>query len=66
MLCLFILIKIMKTTLSKSEINHLLGLIQINEIEGCYSGNEKHYWKRSENIKLKLKKCLVITVQKAK
>ena len=56
----------MKLTLSQSEINHLLGLIQMNEIEQSYSGNHKHYWKRSENIKLKLKKCLVITVQKAK
>jgi len=57
----------MKTLkLSKSEINHLLGLIQMNEISGDYSGNEKHYKKRSNNIKEKLEKCLVITAQKAK
>ena len=51
---------------SKAELNHLISLIKSNELEGDYSGNFNHYWKRSNKIKEKLQKCLTITVQKAK
>ena len=40
---------------TKAELNHLLYLIEANEREGWYWGNEKHYWKRSSLLKEKLK-----------
>lgn len=36
---------------TKAEINHLLGLIETNERERVYWGNEKHYWNRSAKLK---------------
>ena len=45
-------LKIIKLT--PSEVNHLLHLIYLNEDEGWYYGNNKHYWKRSKGIKDKL------------
>ncbi|WP_299526017.1 hypothetical protein [uncultured Lutibacter sp.] len=46
----------MKTTqFTKAEVNHLLGLLEINEREGFYFGNKQHYFNRHDKIKNKLK-----------
>jgi hypothetical protein len=41
--------------LTKAEINHIMSLITDNEINGIYSGNRKAYWKRSLDVKHKLR-----------
>lgn len=43
---------------TKSEINHLLGLIDWNEEEGTYFAPKQQYWQRHERIKIKLLKML--------
>jgi hypothetical protein len=41
--------------LDYSDISHILTLIQVNEDEGFYYGRKDYYWKRSDNLKSKLK-----------
>lgn len=49
----------MKTIkLTKSEIEHILCLISINELEGAYPELGLKYWKRSFRIKNKLIKLI--------
>lgn len=40
--------------LSKSEISHILSLIEVNEREGWYYAPKEQYWFRSNRIKKKL------------
>lgn len=42
-------------TLTKAEVNHLLGLLMNNEREGWYAGNKEQYWKRHKRITQKLR-----------
>lgn len=44
--------------LTKPEINHLLGLIDLNEADGSYVAPKQQYWARHERIKTKLLKML--------
>lgn len=45
----------MKTIkLTDSEVEHLVHLINSNELEGVFNGYWLHYWKRSFRIKNKL------------
>jgi hypothetical protein len=43
-----------KIEFTQSEVKHLLSLIEHNERDENYSGNQLQYWKRSECIKYKL------------
>jgi len=43
-----------KLEFTQSEVNHLLYLIEKNENNKIYFGNQLQYWKRSEHIKYKL------------
>ena len=43
-----------KIELTQGEVNHLMGLIEDNEREGCYWGNKEQHWNRSERLKNKL------------
>ena len=46
--------KQMTVKLTKSEINHLLHLVEKNEEDGSYTEPKDQYWKRSQRIKSKL------------
>ena len=52
--------------LSKSEINHLLTLIDVNEREGWYYSPKNQYWDRSKRIKKKLSAITTTTYQVTK
>ena len=41
-------------SLTKSEVRHLLGLLDENQAEGSYYGNKKQYYKRTEVLIEKL------------
>jgi hypothetical protein len=41
--------------LTKTEAEHLLTLINRNEVEGTYYSPENQYWNRSNRIKIKLR-----------
>jgi hypothetical protein len=43
-----------EVSLQKSEVNHLLSLIESNEERGEYTAPESLYWDRSYRIKKKL------------
>ncbi len=45
----------MKLKLTKGKINHLLGLLDVNEREGWYYGNKEQYLKRHNELKAELK-----------
>lgn len=45
----------MELKLNKAKVNHLLGLLEINEREGWYYGNKEHYLKRHNELKTELK-----------
>tara|TARA_R110000782_G_C14782063_1_gene410063 strand:+ start:1042 stop:1191 length:150 start_codon:yes stop_codon:yes gene_type:complete len=45
----------MELKLNKAKVNHLLGLLEVNEQEGWYYGNKEHYLKRHNELKNKLK-----------
>jgi hypothetical protein len=49
---------IMKMKLTKGKINHLLGLLDLNEREGWYYGNKEQYVKRHNELKAELKLLL--------
>ena len=40
---------------TKAELNHLARLVASNERDGTYYGNRKQYWKRSFELKQKLR-----------
>ena len=44
-----------KDKLSGPEYNHLITLLDNNEYDGWYFGNEDQYWNRAERIRRKLK-----------
>ena len=50
--------KTIEIIFQKSEIQHILSLIEDNEREGCYYGNAQQYWTRSDRIKIKLEEAL--------
>ena len=50
---------IMELKLNKAKVNHLLGLLEVNEREGWYYGSKEHYLKRHNELKTELK--LLIT-----
>lgn len=43
-----------QVTLTIAELNHIHGLLDMNEEEGWYFGNKEQYWKRHERLKEKL------------
>jgi len=49
----------MELKINKAKANHLLGLLELNEREGWYYGNKKHYLKRHKELTQSLK--LLIT-----
>lgn len=44
--------------LTKGKIHHLIGLLENNEREGWYSGNEVQYWNRHRELKAELQAIL--------
>ena len=46
--------EIKQDKLTRSEMEHILALIWMNECEGTYQGGRKHWQKRNEQIKRKL------------
>lgn len=52
--------------LKDSEVGHILSLLEQNERDGWYYGNEKHYWKRHESIKKQLTESIEMKKRKKK
>jgi len=48
----------MELKLTKGKINHLLGVLEVNEREGFYWGNKEQYWKRHHEMKAELELLL--------
>jgi len=53
-------------SLTKSEVRHLLGLLDENQAEGCYYGNKKQYYKRTEVLIEKLAELDTIKLSELK
>ena len=52
----------MELKLNKAKVNHLLGLLEINEREGWYYGNKEHYLKRHNELNTELKLLIASVV----
>lgn len=52
----------MELKLNKAKVNHLLGLLEINEREGYYYGNKDYYLKRHNELKTELKLLIASVV----
>jgi ATP sulfurylase len=53
----------MELKLNKAKVNHLLGLLEVNEREGWYYGNKEHYLKRHNELKTELKLLIASVVK---
>jgi hypothetical protein len=52
----------MELKLNKAKVNHLLGLLEVNEREEWYYGNKEHYLKRHNELKTELKLLIASVV----